>query len=86
MKKVATLILAGLALYTTAGAVPLSVTMPAAEHEGESKCESRCVEKERSCVIRCMKESRGQDRYDECKRDCSDEKIECEKDCEDSAT
>ncbi len=85
MKKLATLILVGLALYTTAGAVPPGVTMPAAEQESVAKCKSRCVEKERKCAIECKNEDKGRERYNECERDCSEEKNGCEKECEDGA-
>ena len=84
MKKLATLILVGLALYTTAGAVPPGVTVPTAEREGVAKCKNRCDEKERSCKITCKKEDKGHERYGECTRECSDEKIKCKKECEEN--
>lgn len=86
MKKLATLILAGLALYTTAGAVPSGVTTPAAERDGVlSKCKNRCDEKERSSIVRCKKEDKGHERYGECTRECSDENISCKKECEEDS-
>jgi len=84
MKNLATIVLVGLSLYATAGVLPPNVTMPKAEQASVGKCKNRCVEKERSCSLRCKKEDKGHKRYDECKRDCSEEKIGCEKECEES--
>lgn len=84
MKRIATLTLVGLALYSTAGAVPPG-TMPAAEQEGVVKCKNRCDEKERSCKVTCKKEDRGHERYGVCIRECSNEKISCKKECDEEA-
>ncbi len=81
MKKLTTLILVGLAIYTTAGAVPAGVTMPAAEREGVAKCKNRCVEEEQHCTVECKKEDRGHKRYLECTHECSTDKIRCNKEC-----
>jgi len=83
MKNLLNVVVVGLALYATAGALPPNVTMPKAEQESVAKCRNRCVEKERSCAFRCKKEDKKHERYDECKRDCAEEKIGCEKECED---
>ena len=93
MKNLLNIVLIGLALYATAGALPPNgpatiprhhVTMPTAEQESVAKCKNRCVEKERSCTLRCKKEDKRHEHYDECKRDCAEEKIGCEKECEES--
>ncbi len=81
MKKLATGILVGLALCTTAAAVPSTSATPAPERQGVQECIDRCNEKHTSCLRKCT----GSNDTPGCARDCSSERYECEKDCDASA-